>query len=343
MFTENQEKMFNTFQACLNSSSNDNSSLKNNLSLNKKTKVKSHPTFEVMITRAIKAENNPEGSTLCYIKKYLECNYNVPPTSHHITKTLIRLSLPSKNVLIPSLDKNGNIYHKYTLNPEYKSCDNKKSIRHKVQKPVEPGLEMRGKRWSKEEDELLISKVGCDYTSLTEIAILHKRTEIGIIFRVMHLLCDENTAGLLEKSGYVLEEFIEWARKRLAVLGCNDEKISRLRRSNSGDKGDDAKVKPTQGGNLYIIDRKNANFPTLVGDFCYSEGQKYGLPKWESEDDDITKKSVIPKGFILKKRVVEPSTNDLLRNKNIYVSTDSSSVDEDDYSYSGEEESESVD
>jgi hypothetical protein len=272
MFTENQKtKMFDTFQECLDSPSKNNLSLKD-----KKTKVKSHPPYAKMIIQAIKSEHNSEGSTLCYIKKYLETNYRIPQTSHHITKSLTQLSI--KNVLIPSLDKNGNIYHKYTLNPDYKSNIIRKSIQPKVQKSVEPGLEMRGKRWSKEEDETLTKECG-DNVTFTEIAIIHKRTEIGIIFRVIHLLCNEGMDIIvkLEKAGYVLEEFIEWARKRLAILGCNEEKISRLRRSNSEDKGD-AKIKPTQGGNLYIIDRKHANFPTL-GDFCYSEGQEYGLPK----------------------------------------------------------------
>jgi hypothetical protein len=134
-------------------------------------------TYAEMVIHAIEAEKNPKGSSLCYIKKYLECNYKIPPTSHHITKTLTKLS--TQGILIASLDKNGNPYHKYKIASE-----------KKVKRPAEPGLEMRGQKWTKEEDELLIKECG-DKMTFTDIAAIHKRTEIAIILRGTYLSCIE--------------------------------------------------------------------------------------------------------------------------------------------------------
>src|SRR5438874_2524454 len=53
------------------------------------------------IARAIRAEDNKQGSTLQYIKKYLECNYNINPKDPLINKTIKMLtSLKSGERLI---------------------------------------------------------------------------------------------------------------------------------------------------------------------------------------------------------------------------------------------------
>jgi hypothetical protein len=69
------------------------------------------------IGRAIYAEQNKQGSTLQYIKKYLEANYNIKPTDKRIKKTINKLlSLTSGERLIMNKHHTGH----YRLSPEFK-------------------------------------------------------------------------------------------------------------------------------------------------------------------------------------------------------------------------------
>ena len=63
-----------------------------------------HTPFKIMICKAIISEASRKGSSRQYIKKYLECNYNILPQNPHINKTI--KSMIEKGELIP--DK----YHK---------------------------------------------------------------------------------------------------------------------------------------------------------------------------------------------------------------------------------------
>jgi linker histone H1 and H5 family len=48
----------------------------------------SHPPFKIMIGKAIKANAERKGTSRIYIKKYLETNFKIEPTSPFINKTL---------------------------------------------------------------------------------------------------------------------------------------------------------------------------------------------------------------------------------------------------------------
>jgi hypothetical protein len=53
--------------------------------------VPTHPPFKKMILRAVEAIDDKKGSSLPYIKKYLETNYKIKPTNPLINKTITKL------------------------------------------------------------------------------------------------------------------------------------------------------------------------------------------------------------------------------------------------------------
>jgi hypothetical protein len=102
-------------------SENDVTSSRGGSTSGKKSKAlkkeSSHPTYKVMIGKAILAEKSKKGSTRQYLKKYLETNYRIDPKSHYLKKEITKLtSLTTGARLIVDPKHTGH----YRLSEEYK-------------------------------------------------------------------------------------------------------------------------------------------------------------------------------------------------------------------------------
>ena len=84
----------------------------------RKVAKSSHPSYTIMIGRAIEAEKNPKGSTRYYIKKYLQTNYRIDPTSQILKNAFSKLLNAEEGPrLIPNARSKGH----YRLSKELKA------------------------------------------------------------------------------------------------------------------------------------------------------------------------------------------------------------------------------
>ena len=84
----------------------------------KKVAKSSHPSYAIMVGRAIKAEQNTKGSTRYFIKKYLQVNYKIDPKSQILKNAFSKLINAEEGPrLIPNARSKGH----YRLSKELKS------------------------------------------------------------------------------------------------------------------------------------------------------------------------------------------------------------------------------
>lgn len=210
-----------------------------------------NPSYAKMILLAVALGDIQESNlkifvSLNYIKKYLEANYKIESTDKRamslVKRTLKSLSDPSlENPPLQSkIDKKGRHYHMYTLSHTDDSNCNVVQI-----KKVEPGLEMRGKKWVPEEDEKLKNPHGAilvDYLkdgSFEELAKDHKRTEKAIKCRVMIFLSQQmSMLGKIELNDSCLktindhkitkDEFVEFVELNKKTLKTSIECVLKV-------------------------------------------------------------------------------------------------------------------
>jgi len=172
-----------------------------------KTKA-SHPTYQIMIAKAVESRGK-EGASRIYIKKYLICNYNISENSIYIRKTIFKLlkAPEGKPRLIADRKRRGT----FRNSPELKATIESDEIH--VGKTVDPLIINRGKNWDTKEIDLLLSEVEDTIKSVKEVsfeemdafymntAIVHKRTSLSIKFRLA-LFVHKKFSKMIKPEGY---------------------------------------------------------------------------------------------------------------------------------------------
>lgn len=180
-------------------------------------KSKNHPTFAVMIAQAIISENSNIGSTRYYIKKYLEVNYKISPSSHFINTTIKKLLNAVDGE--PRLIRDENNSEHYHVSEELRKkveVKKKTSSLSKIKKVwtdeeierlnnIGKGYDREkfpkaGKKWTAEEDLYLYTQMPkIEYDEPTEkeefnkkiqeLANTCQRTPSAIKYRIILLAC----------------------------------------------------------------------------------------------------------------------------------------------------------
>jgi hypothetical protein len=159
---------------------------------------KTHPTYTIMIANAIGAQQSKNGAGYAYIKNYLECNYNINRKSPYILKTIKKLrNAPEGEPRIITKTPQSQLFF---ASPELLALIKCTDLHTDDPEPlVDPNLINRGKKWSVDEDNLLLSNLNslkpddCNLVEYVEIynvfnqfASDHKRTKLAIKLRVLH-------------------------------------------------------------------------------------------------------------------------------------------------------------
>jgi len=170
-------------------------------------KYKTHPPFSIMIAKAILAENNPNGSTRYYIKKYLEANYNISPTSY-LTNIAIKKLLTEEKLI---RDEN-NSEHFHVSDELRKRVENENILgenikkekkqripkveKENINKKVNKEFPSAGRRWTVDQDYFLNSQIFnlCDGLTnfdekIKELSQKFERTPSAIKYRIVLLTC----------------------------------------------------------------------------------------------------------------------------------------------------------
>jgi linker histone H1 and H5 family len=159
-------------------------------------KYKTHPPFSIMIAKAILAENNPNGSTRYYIKKYLEANYNISPTFYFTNVSIGKLL--DNGTLIRDENYSEHFHVSDELRKKFENSDIKKQKIKKVEKEkiINEEFANAGKKWTPEQDKFLNSQIPTFYDGQTdfdeiikELSQICQRTPSAIKYRIVLLTC----------------------------------------------------------------------------------------------------------------------------------------------------------